>query len=186
MVMAEARKQVSKKLRFEIFKRDGFVCQYCGATPPGSVLHVDHIIPVALGGKNDQDNLITSCESCNLGKHATPLSSVPESLLNKSERIAEQEAQIKGYNAVLQERAWRIESEAWDVARALECNPKLESYSRANLMSIKKFLERLPLQDVIDSAETAVGRHIYSKNRTFTYFCGICWSKIREAENGPR
>lgn len=26
-----ARKSISKKLRFDVFKRDGFKCQYCGA-----------------------------------------------------------------------------------------------------------------------------------------------------------
>lgn len=184
--MAATRKAISKKTRFEIFKRDSFVCQYCGSTPPSVVLHVDHITPVALGGKNDDENLITACEGCNLGKSATPLSSVPESILNKAERVAEKEAQIKGYNSILQERAERIESEAWEVAYVLECNPRLESYSRQNLLSIKRFLERMPFQDVLDAAETAVAKSIHSSRRTFAYFCGVCWSRIREAENGAR
>ena len=34
--MAE-RKPISKKTRFEIFKRDGFSCRYCGAHPPEAV-----------------------------------------------------------------------------------------------------------------------------------------------------
>ena len=38
------REQLSAKLRFEVFKRDSFVCQYCGSHPPQVVLHVDHII----------------------------------------------------------------------------------------------------------------------------------------------
>lgn len=184
--MAEARKQISKKLRFEVFKRDGFVCQYCGATPPGAVLHVDHITPVAMGGKNDQDNLITSCESCNIGKSATPLSRIPESLSTKAERVAEQEAQIKGFNAVLQERAARIEREAWEVASVLENTQELESYNRADLTSIKRFLERLPFQDVIDSAETACAKRIYGRKQTFLYFCGVCWSRIRESHDASR
>lgn len=45
-----ARKAISKKTRFEVFKRDRFTCQYCGATPPGVLLHIDHIHPVAEGG----------------------------------------------------------------------------------------------------------------------------------------
>ena len=32
------REAVSKKRRFDVFKRDGFTCQYCGATPPGVLL----------------------------------------------------------------------------------------------------------------------------------------------------
>lgn len=38
------RRNVSKRTRFEIFKRDGFACQYCGAHPPSVLLHVDHIL----------------------------------------------------------------------------------------------------------------------------------------------
>jgi HNH endonuclease len=69
------RKATSKKLRFEVFKRDGFTCQYCGAQPPLAVLVCDHIDPVKLGGKTTIDNLITSCEKCNQGKGATPIRS---------------------------------------------------------------------------------------------------------------
>lgn len=63
-----ARKRVSKGVRFEIFKRDGFTCQYCGAMPPDTVLHVDHILAIVEGGGHDDDNLITACEACNIGK----------------------------------------------------------------------------------------------------------------------
>lgn len=62
------RKPVSRSLRFEIFRRDGFVCRYCGSRPPDVVLEVDHIDPVANGGTNDEVNLITSCFDCNRGK----------------------------------------------------------------------------------------------------------------------
>ena len=63
-----ARKSTGKRLRFEVFKRDHFTCQYCGAQPPGVVLVVDHIHPVALGGTSDITNLLTACEACNQGK----------------------------------------------------------------------------------------------------------------------
>ena len=62
------RQSISKKTRFEIFKRDGFECQYCGRTPPGVVLVVDHIIPVRAGGTSAEMNLISACEDCNQGK----------------------------------------------------------------------------------------------------------------------
>jgi hypothetical protein len=75
--MTTERKGLSKKVRFEVFKRDSFTCQYCGKQPPDVVLHVDHINPVASGGDNDPLNLITSCQDCNLGKSATPLENAP-------------------------------------------------------------------------------------------------------------
>jgi len=62
-----------KWLRFEILKRDGFRCRYCGATGRDVYLHVDHIHPRALGGTDDPSNLTTACETCNVGKGATPL-----------------------------------------------------------------------------------------------------------------
>lgn len=62
------RKPLSRLLRFEVFKRDSFTCVYCGASAPSVILHVDHIHPVSKGGKNNLLNLVTSCESCNLGK----------------------------------------------------------------------------------------------------------------------
>lgn len=68
-----ARKAISKKTRFEVFKRDHFTCQYCGAKAPEVVLHVDHIEAVANGGTNDILNLITACVDCNGGKGARKL-----------------------------------------------------------------------------------------------------------------
>jgi hypothetical protein len=66
--MTNGRRSTGKRLRFEVFKRDYFTCQYCGAQPPGVVLVVDHITPVAAGGGDGQENLLTACEPCNQGK----------------------------------------------------------------------------------------------------------------------
>lgn len=184
--MAGKRTAVSKKTRFEVFKRDEFVCQYCGATPPRVVLHVDHIVPVAEGGKNNMDNLITSCEPCNLGKGATPLSSVPKSLKEKTQEIAEREAQIQGYNAILAERMERIEQEAWDVAAALEGQEWIETFRRDNLQSIRVFLDKLCFVEVLEAAKIAFAWEVRSSQRRFKYFCGICWKKIREQNDGSR
>ncbi len=64
------REGISKKTRFEVFKRDKFTCQYCGKKAPDVVLHIDHIKPVAAGGKSDILNLVTACLDCNSGKGA--------------------------------------------------------------------------------------------------------------------
>lgn len=61
--------QLGKALRFEILARDGFRCQYCGATPTdGALLQVDHRKPRARGGTDEHDNLTTACQDCNYGK----------------------------------------------------------------------------------------------------------------------
>lgn len=52
-------------LRWEIFERDNFTCQRCGAR---RWLRVDHIYPESLGGTLDPSNLQTLCRSCNSRK----------------------------------------------------------------------------------------------------------------------
>lgn len=72
---------LSKRLRFEVFKRDGFTCQYCGAKPPDTVLEVDHVHPRSLGGLDTLDNLKTACWNCNRGKGCIPIIRVTKYLL---------------------------------------------------------------------------------------------------------
>lgn len=62
------RQAISRQIRFRIFDRDNFTCQYCGQKAPNVVLHVDHITPVSKGGSNDEANLTTACSACNSGK----------------------------------------------------------------------------------------------------------------------
>lgn len=81
------RIQIPKKMRFEVFKRDKFTCQYCGRKSPDVVLEVDHIKPVAEGGTNDILNLVTACFDCNRGKSKT--------LLDDSTVIQKQQAQLE-------------------------------------------------------------------------------------------
>ena len=53
-------------LRTVILNRDGYQCVYCGSTE--EPLHVDHKMPLSLGGSNDPDNLVVACRECNCGK----------------------------------------------------------------------------------------------------------------------
>ena len=71
-----ARLPITKQLRFEILKRDGFKCHYCGNTARVRPLHVDHVKPVIEGGTNEPDNLVACCSDCNVGKHDTPLEEI--------------------------------------------------------------------------------------------------------------
>ena len=49
------------KLRYYVFKRDGFRCQRCGSRVN---LECHHIIPLGMGGTNHPNNLITLCHRC--------------------------------------------------------------------------------------------------------------------------
>lgn len=93
---AEPRKPISKRTRFEVFKRDMFSCQYCGKKSPDVVLHVDHIKPVSKGGKNTITNLITACRDCNLGKSNVELSddAAVKKQMTHVQAMAERDEQI--------------------------------------------------------------------------------------------
>jgi hypothetical protein len=83
------RRQMKPRLRFRVFERDGFACQYCGRKAPDVRLEVDHRKPVAAGGTNDLTNLVTACEECNGGKSARvlqPAAVVPFATLKRPER----------------------------------------------------------------------------------------------------
>lgn len=58
--------------RFNIYLRDGNMCQFCGERLPRSELNLDHVIPRCLGGKTNWENVVTSCIPCNRrkGMHA--------------------------------------------------------------------------------------------------------------------
>lgn len=59
-------------IRYRILERDNYTCQYCGRKPPEVKLHIDHILPKSKYFNLDIDeNLITTCQECNLGKRVT-------------------------------------------------------------------------------------------------------------------
>jgi hypothetical protein len=179
------RKAISKRTRFEVFKRDAFTCQYCGAHPPQVILHVDHIVAVANGGRDDMDNLVTSCQPCNLGKSAKPLSSVPKSLKEKAAEVAEREEQLRGYHEVIESSRERVEDEMWRVAEEFRPGCSKEGLSRSYLQSIKMFLAKLDFYEVLDAMELTMSKtHIYSDSARFRYFCAVCWNKIKGEGNG--
>ena len=65
------RKPIDETTRYAVMKRAGFKCQCCGEKPNKDndvVLHIDHIIPYSLGGKDTIDNLQVLCLKCNESK----------------------------------------------------------------------------------------------------------------------
>lgn len=62
------RGKVSNKMRFSIYARDGYRCRMCGASGKFAQLEIDHIMPIAKGGKSTYNNLQTLCHKCNIKK----------------------------------------------------------------------------------------------------------------------
>ena len=115
MNKATKRKNLSKKQRFEVFKRDQFTCQYCGKKAPDVVLHVDHIMPVSKGGSNRIANLVTSCIDCNLGKSNRLLSDKSaveiqrKELDNQQERINQIKMMSDWCNSLIDVKSAEVE-----------------------------------------------------------------------------
>ena len=54
--------------RYNLFLRDGFRCQYCGAKKPAKDLTFDHVLPRSRKGPATFENIVAACQSCNLRK----------------------------------------------------------------------------------------------------------------------
>jgi len=172
---------ITKKLRFEVFKRDGFCCQYCGKHPPDAVLECDHVIPESKNGRTILENLITACFECNRGKSNRPLDSVPRSLAESAEAIKERRLQLRLYERLLNNEAKEFDNRANAVASAYHKAFPDWSLSETFVDGTLKtsFLKKLPLPSVLQAMQLACIRVPYP-DRSIKYFCGICWKLIRE------
>jgi HNH endonuclease len=194
--MAE-RLALSKKTRFEVFKRDSFTCQYCGKKAPDVLLHVDHIIAVANGGKNTITNLITSCVDCNSGKGARGLSD--DSVLQKQRRQMEELNERRVQLEMMAE--WRaalddLEKNKIDMITAkiatkfLYVNSQVNDYGR---QQIAKWLRKFSVDEVLTAIDISAEQYLEfeegkvvsdSQGTAFHYIPRICGAR-RVQEKKP-
>jgi CRISPR/Cas system Type II protein with McrA/HNH and RuvC-like nuclease domain len=152
-----SRKSLSKKIRFDVFKRDDFTCAYCGGKPPGSVLEIDHIEPVSKGGENDIDNLITACFDCNRGKSDRLLTSIPQNINEKAELQREKEEQLKEFKKLKAAIKRRITKD---------------------INKIEEVFETYYPDQLCDHMHKACLK-CDSPSKVIKYFCGINWGVIK-------
>lgn len=181
--MSENKRQsLSKKMRFDVFKRDLFVCQYCGATPPTVVLEVDHITPVSKGGKNRVDNLITACFDCNRGKSDGVLNVAPKSVSDKAAVLAEKMAQLKAFDKLQREKREQEEGAINEVEEVF--TSKFNLYFALRFReSVRRFLCDMTVCELMEAMNKACSR-INKPDDAAKYFCRICWTIIKERNNG--
>jgi hypothetical protein len=176
-----ARKGLSKKVRFEIFKRDSFTCQYCGAKAPDVVLEVDHIIPVSKKGTNDLLNLVTSCKSCNSGKSDREISdnSVVEKQRSQLEDLQERREQIEMMIEWQRELSnleeFQIEQVA-DYWSELVYPFELTDEGKKDL---SKMLKRYELSEILEAMKISVTQYVKHKdNKPTRESVNEAWDKI--------
>ena len=49
-------------------KRSSGLCYYCNTKFPPKALTMDHVIPIARGGKTEKSNVVPCCKECNTKK----------------------------------------------------------------------------------------------------------------------
>lgn len=204
--------RVSKRLRFEILRRDNHTCRYCGGTAPDVKLTVDHVVPTALGGSNDPSNLVTACADCNSGKSATPAdASVVEDVAQDAERwkrallmAAEEQSSDKDYvNAVVESFDYEWGSwwcGAWGCPQPILNSPGYDAAGMvaAGLMnpvprpknwreSIEQMMTAgLVSTELVESARVALGKDSIAAHKTWKYFCGVAYTKLRQRQERAR
>jgi len=177
---------LSKRTRFEVFKRDGFRCTYCGKRPPEVMLEVDHVTPRCEGGTDDPANLTTACAPCNRGKSGVPLGAVAPAvdemtLLEGMQEALERAAALRHTTALAE-----AHREAEDDAIAVLCEWIEEAMGPNRYVSersLRSFLQKLDMDEMrraIDSAALGVQKKRLGQSDAWRYFCGVCWSKVRE------
>ena len=159
------RPAIPKSLRFEVFKRDSFTCQYCGRKAPEVILHCDHVHPVSDNGPTDILNLVAACVDCNLGKGATPLSD--------QSALAKQQAQLDE----LQERReqidmmirWRDELQSLGDTTLSRIEERIAEKSGWTLSEkgradLRRIVKKYDLSDVLPAADDAFDAYMVFEN----------------------
>lgn len=187
---------VSKRVRFEAFKRDRFTCQYCGKRPPDVTLEIDHVVARREGGADDIHNLTTSCVACNRGKSGVPLDKVAPALdemevLSSIQEMLERRQALRS-GAVVANALRQAEDEAIALVRSWwqETFDYPENHRRANYFnsdSVRYFIKKLELHQIRDAIDCTLSwedkeGYYMGGDRLFKYFCAVCWNRIRAGE----
>lgn len=182
------RKTISKKTRFEVFKRDNFTCQYCGRMAPDVVLEIDHINPISKGGNNDVLNLITSCFDCNRGKGKRKLT--------QNEEIKKTQHMLKEINKKREQLEmllkWKKELENIDNNMVNEIEKILSvtgnNFSEYGRQNCIKLIKKYGFDEVYESTKISIAQYYIedddeSITKTFNYIGRICAVREKQKNN---
>lgn len=174
---------VSKRVRFEVLRRDNHQCRYCGSAAPDVPLTVDHVVPVALGGSDDPSNLVTACKDCNSGKTSTsPDSTIVADVDAKAAQWAQAMSIVAQGRAVERDEKREISDHLFDHWQGNRPNQWTSSDQPEDWeSSIWQFMDAgLELEDLEELMLVALNTR--TATNKWRYFCGCCWTRIRQAQ----
>lgn len=182
---------VSRRLRYEVLRRDGHTCRYCGGKAPDVMLTVDHVVPVALGGSDEPENLVAACVACNAGKTSTN----PDAPL-----VANVADDALRWAAAMQKAAALAASQRAAVHKAIENfdDVWVSYFSDEHAQwdyhrdsgwrdSIARFLEAgLDIHTLAALAESVLQRNRIKNSGIWRYFCGAAWNELSQRQETAR
>ena len=185
------RKPIPKSVRFEVFKRDKFTCQYCGASAPDVILQVDHIKPVSKGGTNDIMNVVTACRDCNSGKTNRELSD-DSAIKVQKKRLDDMQERREQLEMMLQ---WRdsllnaVEAEV-DAINSIFCSQTKWGISDHGRIGIRKLIKQFGFNEVYEACQIAVDKYYNSTesswNNAYNKIGGICYNRKKAREENAK
>lgn len=188
------RKGVTKSVRFEVFKRDSFTCQYCGISAPNVVLHADHIMPVAKGGEDDITNLVTSCIDCNLGKSARKLDD-DAAIQKRKKQLDELQERRDQLEMMMEWQRGLIDLDSEIVNQAADFWGDLVypySLTDEGVADLRRTIKRYGLSETLESMRTSTTQYLEqdeegnyiqdSVHKAWEYVARICNSRQRDKE----
>lgn len=178
---------ITKRLRYEILRRDDHACRYCGARAPDAKLTVDHVVPTALGGTDESSNLVTACADCNAGKSSTtPDAPIVDGVAQDAIRWAQaMKAAAWSQSQARDRRRAYIDhfDEAWlgwhlgdDETRKI---PRPNDW--ANTIA-HWFDLNIEVELLIELMQEAMPNHKLLPENIWRYFCGMTWRVVRERQ----
>ena len=183
------RKSIPKSVRFEVFKRDRFTCQYCGAAAPDVILEVDHIKPVSKGGGNDLLNLVTSCRDCNRGKTNKELSDDSAVKVQKQQLddMQERREQMKMMLEWRQGLDDMIEDQIEAIDRMFNSDTDYVMGNRSR-KEMSSMIRKFGFNEVYEACQIAISRYYtgteWSWRNMFSKIGGICFNRKKARDNG--
>jgi 5-methylcytosine-specific restriction endonuclease McrA len=107
------RFQVSFSRR-NLYRRDAYTCQYCGAKPGTKELTIDHVVPRSKGGTSSWDNCVLACLDCNRKKADRSLDKAGLKLRSKPTKprwkplYSADDLRIDSWSKFLSEAYWSV------------------------------------------------------------------------------
>jgi hypothetical protein len=179
-VTPERRKPISKRVRYEVLRRDNHTCRYCHATD--TPLTIDHVTPVALGGSDDPSNLVAACKDCNAGKSssspdAAVVAQVADDAVRWSAAMQAAAERLAANKAAVTENLrpwfdeWFVHSgPGWSYKLPSDADEVLRQYIAAGM----------PVDVLVDAARIALRKR--NADDYFRYFRGVANNMLAELQ----